>query len=552
MRKQPIVSVVLATMATVLVSNTGSTQSWPTFVKGIHHEFECHKPGCPNDFLPDIKGNAPDRVAVLLWWPDYRPDQNTQNSGVQCAYGGVKWTYGGITYCASAPHVDEAINEYATPPSVPITAVVVGAPAWARDPSRICGVSSTFCAPAQNKVGDFGAFVEAMASKYQGKIDEFVIWNEVNQALWFDPGGICPLGSTCPPTALVYDALQWKNLYSSLIKASYDALRNNQFTQRVLLPVDHWFGADAPNSPQRYLGANTILLEAALTLGYGNDWGLAVHPYSAPAQSCSFSVNDWNAGYATAGALGRLTGWLRQAYWDRPNLHTVALTEYGYTTRTDQPNSCGTTQATAEAAQSTALCNSVREAIATPGVEGFIFQRYIDRPVEDLNQLWGLRRQNAQGLAGDYKPAWATWALMNRGPGYDSCGFENKVNGSLATVLKRYYNPVNGAHWVTTRTPEAGYNYEMSWKLLRAPVAGTQELYECHVAGTNNHFISKNWNCESTVPMGSVGYSHIAEVLGTVRIHRCYNPYAGTHLVSPWACPPGWNDEGDLGWVYPN
>jgi hypothetical protein len=177
------------------------------------------------------------------------------------------------------------------------------------------------------------------------------------------------------------------------------------------------------------------------------------------------------------------------------------------------------------AAQEIGVCDSLYNVTATPGISNDIFHRMKDHPVETAAGLGlGLVADN-----GDFKPAWVTWALSNRfdlSPPKLSCGFENLPY----TRLVRGYKNGSG-HFVTTRKLPAGYVEEQVYRLHYAKQPGTVMLYEC-MSGTDS-FVSKDVACEGQQPMGPLGYIYTDPVAGSVALYRCY--YAGTkdHMISP-------------------
>jgi hypothetical protein len=189
------------------------------------------------------------------------------------------------------------------------------------------------------------------------------------------------------------------------------------------------------------------------------------------------------------------------------------------------------------------VCESLRAALATPGVEGYIYHRMQDHPDETAAGL-GLGLRRADGSA---KPAWATWALANRGdlsPPQLSCGFEHLPY----TLLTRSYKRGAG-HWASSRTPPLGFSAEQRWRLLRDPEPGALPLFECK-AGDHN-LLTRDAGCEGLVPLGPVGYLWDAPAAGRAPLHRCYVPSSGDHFVSSDPGCEGQRAEQLLGYVLP-
>jgi hypothetical protein len=77
----------------------------------------------------------------------------------------------------------------------------------------------------------FGQFARAVALRYAGAVDRYIIWNEPNLPLWLQPQNTCT-GGHCVPYA--------PHLYRQLVRAAYPALKTVDPTATVL------FGALAP------------------------------------------------------------------------------------------------------------------------------------------------------------------------------------------------------------------------------------------------------------------------------------------------------------------
>ncbi len=196
-----------------------------------------------------------------------------------------------------------------------------------------------------------------------------------------------------------------------------------------------------------------------------------------------------------------------------------------------------------EATQDTAVCDTLRNVLGTPGIESYIYHRMIDHSVEVAAGL-GLGLHRPDGTA---KPAWVTWALANRidlTPPQLDCGFED-----LPYVrLTRSYNPSRG-HWTSTRLPPPGFSEEASWLLPREPESSTQPLYECK-KGQHN-LLSFDVNCEGLTPLGPVGFIYTTQVNGSVALYRCSFPGETDHLVSTDPSCEGQTTDQLLGYVLP-
>src|SRR6266542_3942323 len=62
----------------------------------------------------------------------------------------------------------------------------------------------------------FGQFARAVALRYAGAVDRYILWNEPNLPLWLQPQNTCT-GGHCVPYA--------PHLYRRLVRAAYPALK---------------------------------------------------------------------------------------------------------------------------------------------------------------------------------------------------------------------------------------------------------------------------------------------------------------------------------------
>ena len=481
-------------------------------IKGLQPDFWANK--------DEVAGNNAGGVSMNLVWASWEGAVKPP----PCA--ATEEEYSGHCYTVDA-NVDASISEY-TAKGVVITSVTYGVPAWSRidNCSPVSPGFEIFCAPKD--AADYGRFAGMLARRYDGKhghgrIADFVIHNEVNANDWFDIG--CGQGTPCDTNA-------WITAYAASYSAAYDAIAKEQSTAKVLVSLDHHFGAvfDTPAAQNPLLSGSTLLTGFAAKIG-NRAWRVAYHPYPPNLLAPQFSPDDLPK--VTYGNLGVLAGWLRKTFPNTPSAWEIQLTESGVNSLA--PNSTA-------AGQVTGLCNSFHNVLGTPGIESYIYHRMKDHPVETASGL-GLGLHDENGMA---KPAWSTWALANRNdlnPPQLSCGFEDLPY----TRLTRSYKASRG-HWASSRVPPPGFMLENAWKLLRDPAAQTVMLYECAVGQHN--FITKDVNCEGQQPMGPVGYAYTAAQPGSVDLHRCRIGAGVDHFVGPAGCE-GQIDEGSLGYVVP-
>jgi hypothetical protein len=478
------------------------------------------------DFWADrseVIGNNTGGIAVNLVWAQWQPSDRR----APCAASEV--TFDGRCFVVKS-NVDAEIRAY-TAAGLVVTAVVYGSPAWSRagQPCTPAGPGfDWFCPPTSD--ADFARFAAMIARRYDGnrsngRIADFVIWNEVNSNDWFDIG--------CGQGGGPCDSNAWISRYARLYNAAYDAITAEQPTARVLFSFEHHFGRsfDNPSASSPLLSVETFLTGLA-PLVAPRAWSVAYHPYPPDLLQPQFSPDDWPR--VTYGNLGAIVQFLRARFPTVPSAWTVELTESGV-------NSLGPNSS--PSAQATGVCDSFRNVLGTPGIDNYVYHRMVDHPAETAAGL-GVGLRNSDRSA---KPAWSVWALANRNdlvPPMLSCGFEELPY----TRLRRSYNGTRG-HWASSRVAPSGFATEQSWRLWREPRAGAVLLYECKVAQHN--LLTRDVNCEGLQMLGPVGYVATAPEAGLVPLYRCRVGAGTDHFVSTSAACEGQTMEQLLGYVNP-
>ena len=189
------------------------------------------------------------------------------------------------------------------------------------------------------------------------------------------------------------------------------------------------------------------------------EWSVALHPYP-PNLSSTIDARDLPVRHA------------RQPR-RRPRLAAGHVPRTTPTPgRCSSPRSGWPTTARSTPPSATALCQTFRNVLGTPGITSFIYHRLLDHPAEGILKL-GLRRED-----GTPKPAFDLWRHVND-PGAEQCGFE--LDGH--TVVRHGVDPATGAHWYSSRVLPRGYVAQPeAWRLSYDRPPATAMVHECGAA----------------------------------------------------------------------
>ncbi|HEX3765591.1 MAG TPA: DUF5722 domain-containing protein [Kofleriaceae bacterium] len=496
-------------------------------IKGIGAE------GRDQWFWPQMTGNHAGGVITNIPWSFFQPANTTP----PCPPG--QDTYQNSCYNI-LPDLDTLVQSF-TNNGVLVTGILVLPPDWAAWPGCPIPGVPVFCGVNPIYASMFGRFAGYIAHRYNGlnghgRIVNFVIHNEVNAPTAY-------FKDNCSTCTVAQEVARYSDSY---IRA-YDQIKAEQGAAKVLASMMSYFDGPDATAPgvQGFISIKTYISQLAALVG-PRELKIALHAYGRLLDP-TFGPDD--SPLASIGMLGRVTGWLRQAFPSRPSIWEVHLTEQGLH---------GDLTPAGEAQQADWLCKAYQNVLGTPGVESYMYTPAtthdgFGNEHQELVYCALDPAKNCDTSTVRFRPAWATWALANRTDiGRASCGFE------LVPYVKlsRYYSTARG-HFSTTRLPPAGSNFEGSWRLWRNPQPGTHLLSECLAASGVNysgpHTLIDTGTCGGLTPMGPLGYAYDSPAPGLVALHRCYVSAAGfeDHFIQTDNCG-GWSDEGVVGYVLPN
>ncbi|MFN0070970.1 MAG: hypothetical protein ACKVVP_05710 [Chloroflexota bacterium] len=205
------------------------------------------------------------------------------NSPDKAAQAGVAWERIMFPWAEIQPgspdeskpgyYTDERIAAQAKR-GVTLVGVIVYTPTWAaEDPSKgWAAVPKGIDRPHTDAQNTFARFVNRLAAKYKGTVDQWIIWNEPD---------LIDLESKVSPTWSGTEQQFW-----NLQKSGYLAIKQANPQAKVLLPgFSHWHAKEAGLQP--YL-KRLLDIGAADTTAPRNNWyfdGVPTHAYANPLNS---------------------------------------------------------------------------------------------------------------------------------------------------------------------------------------------------------------------------------------------------------------------------
>jgi hypothetical protein len=310
-------------------------------------------------------------VRIFVQWQAIAP----ANASVTAPPGFDSSDPGSAGYNWSA--VDRAVNLVSAAGMRPMLVVTGPGPLWA---SQVPARHNIRYKPRPDL---FGQFARAVARRYAGAVDRYILWNEPNLPLWLQPQNTCT-GGHCVPYA--------PHLYRRLVRAAYPALKAVDPTATVL------FGALAPNGENatkqnaktrplafiRSMGCVKVTLKrdrSGPCRGFKplTADGFSYHPHSTLRAPDEPQPNVDNASIGDLPRLERtLDGTQRAGGFKKPGGGRFALylTEWGYQTRPPD-----TTRGVSLAKQSRYLQQGAYIAYKDPRVRLLAQYEWRDEPI---------------------------------------------------------------------------------------------------------------------------------------------------------------------------
>ncbi|WP_026504666.1 DUF5722 domain-containing protein [Butyrivibrio sp. NC3005] len=236
--------------------------------------------------------------------------------------------------------------------------------------------------------GYLAAIGSFLASRYAGKVDNFIIGNEINaRQEW----------NYMSPVDVNTYAVQTANAF----RVFYNAIKSENGNAKVYLPLDQQW-ASSSSAAKYYSGLSYLNAFNSYISAEGNiDWDLAFHPYNVPltspyswANSAKYVNHTINTRFIAMQNIDVLTDYMGSPQFLNPKgqIRSVLCSEVGYT------SSAG------EAVQAASIVYAYQQAAANQHIDGFILNRQMDDATEIAQGLaTGLMQTNgAHKMSFDY------------------------------------------------------------------------------------------------------------------------------------------------------
>jgi hypothetical protein len=305
---------------------------------------------------------------------------------------------------------------------------------------------------------EFARFASAVARRYGGQVDRYILWNEPNVALWMQPQSQCTAGGRCSPYA--------PHHYRRIVRAAEPALRAADPGAKVMLGAlaprgSSGTSANANLRPLSFIRAMGCVdsryrkVRSGSCRGFAPATGdlFAYHPHGlklAPSQP------DRAPDQAQLPDLGEVTGALDRVQRAGglkvrgASRFPLYLDEYAY--QTSPPDR---TLGVSAAKQSAYLQESAYRAWSHPRVRGLIWYVWRDEPLAGGTGGWQSGMRFVDGAA---KPALAAfprpfWAARVRSRTARVWGQVRVAAGRVPVTIERR----SGSSWraVATTTTDA-------------------------------------------------------------------------------------------------
>src|SRR3954453_12667134 len=164
--------------------------------------------------VADWKALGIQQVRIYARWSQIAP--GTKSKSKPKGFNGADPSSRGYAWLA----LDGAIGRVTAAGMKPILTITGPGPLWT---SRYPGKKKPGYSPSPTA---YASFAKAVATRYAGLVDEYIVWNEPNLAAWLSPQAKCA-HHKCTIVAA--------HVYRSLVNAAYPAIHGADRSARVLI-----------------------------------------------------------------------------------------------------------------------------------------------------------------------------------------------------------------------------------------------------------------------------------------------------------------------------